>query len=92
MDWSDLNTWSSLYVHTPVDNNKNAIVSGKAFSYDSKGNIISITPGKVALLQGLNDYIVVDTNEALLIIRKEEEQKIKQYLEEIKNEIEDILT
>jgi mannose-1-phosphate guanylyltransferase len=90
MGWSDLGTWSSLYVHTPFDNNGNAIVSGKAFSHDSKGNVISITPGKVALLQGLNDYIVVDTEDALLIIRKEEEQKIKWYLEEIKNEIKDI--
>jgi mannose-1-phosphate guanylyltransferase len=52
--------------------------------------MINITPGKVAILQGLNDYIVVDTDDALLIIRKEEEQKIKWYLEEIKNEIKDI--
>jgi len=90
MGWSDLGNWSSLYVHTPVDNNENAIVSGKAFPHDSKGNLISIAPGKVALIQGLNDYIVVDTDDVLLIIRKEDEQNIKLYLEEIKNEIKDI--
>jgi mannose-1-phosphate guanylyltransferase len=44
----------------------------------------------VALIQGLNEYIIVDTDDALLIIRKEEEQKIKQYLEEIKSEIKGI--
>jgi mannose-1-phosphate guanylyltransferase len=90
MGWSDLGTWSSLYVHKTVDNNENTIISGKAFSHNCKGNMISITPGKVALLQGLNDYIVVDTEEALLIIRKENEQKIKQYLEVIKDEIKEI--
>ena len=92
MGWSDLGTWCSLYDHTHADLNENAIVRGKAFTHESNGNIISITPGKVALLQGLNDFIVVDTDEALLIIRKEEEQKIKQYLEEIKNEREDMCT
>ena len=90
MGWSDLGTWSSLSVHTTLDENENAIVRGKAFSYDSTGNVISITPGKTALLQGLKDYIVVDTEYALLIIRKEEEQKIKLYLEDIKNKIEEI--
>jgi mannose-1-phosphate guanylyltransferase len=92
MGWSDLGTWSSLYVHTTVDDNENAIVCGKAFSYNCKGNLISIKPGKVALLQGLNEYIVVNTDDALLIIRKDEEQKIKQYLEDIKNEIHEIRT
>ncbi|MGB8492265.1 MAG: mannose-1-phosphate guanylyltransferase [Bacteroidales bacterium] len=87
MGWSDLGTWSSLYSHTTNDKNANAIVLGKAYSYDSKGNIISIKPGKVAILQGLNEYIIVDTDDALLIIRKDEEQKIKEYLEDIKNEI-----
>jgi mannose-1-phosphate guanylyltransferase len=90
MGWSDLGTWSSLYTHLNTDANKNAIVSGRPFSHDSKGNIFSIKQGKVALIQGLNEYIIVDTDDALLIIRKEDEQKIKQYLEEIKSEIKDI--
>ena len=90
MGWSDLGTWGSLYDQTKTDDNKNALISGKVFSHESKGNLISISPGKVALLQGLNEYIIVDTNEALLIIRKDEEQMIKQYLEEIKNEIDNI--
>jgi len=83
MDWSDLGTWSSLSDHTLSDASENAIVRGKAYTHDCTGNLISITPGKVAILQGLNDYIVVETSEALLIIKKEDEQKIKLYLEEI---------
>ena len=82
--WSDLGTWSSLYEHTPVDKNGNAIVRGTVFSYENSGNIINISPGKVAVLQGLTDYIIVNSDDVLLIVKKEEEQNIKQYLDAVK--------
>jgi mannose-1-phosphate guanylyltransferase len=82
--WSDLGTWSSLYEHSPVDNQGNALVRGDVFSYDNKGNIFNISPGKVAVLQGLEDYIIVDSDDVLLIVKKDEEQNIKQYLEDVK--------
>jgi mannose-1-phosphate guanylyltransferase len=82
--WSDLGTWSSLYEHSTIDKKGNALVRGDIFSYDNKGNIFNISPGKVAVLQGLKDYIVVDSDDVLLIVKKEEEQNIKQYLEDVK--------
>jgi mannose-1-phosphate guanylyltransferase len=82
--WSDLGTWSSLYEHSPVDKNGNALVSGNVFSYNNSGNIINISPGKIAVLQGLTDYIIVNSDDVLLIVKKEEEQKIKRYLEDVK--------
>ncbi len=87
--WSDLGTWSSLYEHTELDKDKNAIVSGEVFSYDSNGNIFNIRPGKVAVLQGLEDYIVVDSDDVLLIVKKEEEQNIKLYLDDVKKSTKD---
>jgi len=82
--WSDLGTWSSLSEHSTLDKKGNAIIRGDVFSYDNKGNIFNIAPGKVAVLQGLKDYIVVDSDDVLLIVKKEEEQNIKQYLEDVK--------
>jgi mannose-1-phosphate guanylyltransferase len=82
--WSDLGTWSSLYEHTAADNGGNALVRGDIFSYDNHRNIINISPGKVAVLQGLEDYIIVDSDDVLLIVKKEEEQNIKLYLEDVK--------
>lgn len=82
--WSDLGTWSSLYEHTPIEKNGNAIVSGNVFSYETSGNIINISPGKIAVLQGLEDYIVVNTDDVLLVVKKEEEQNIKQYLDAVR--------
>jgi mannose-1-phosphate guanylyltransferase len=82
--WSDLGTWSSLYEHSSVDKEGNSLIRGEIFRYDCKGNIFNISEGKVAVIQGLKDYIVVDSDNVLLIVRKEEEQNIKQYLEDVK--------
>jgi mannose-1-phosphate guanylyltransferase len=83
--WSDLGTWSSLYEHSAVDRNKNSVIRGDVFSYGTHGNLFNISPGKIAVIQGLEDYIVVDSDNVLLIVKKEEEQNIKQYLEDVKN-------
>lgn len=84
--WSDLGTWSSLYDHSPTDNEGNAFVGGNVFSYDCKGNIFNISPGKVAVIQGLKDYIVVESDNIILVVRKDDEQNIKNYLEDVKKE------
>jgi mannose-1-phosphate guanylyltransferase len=83
--WSDLGTWSSLYEHSSIDKNGNALLRGEIFSYECTGNIFNISPGKIGVIQGLTDFIVVDSENVLLIVRKEEEQNIKQYLEDVKN-------
>jgi mannose-1-phosphate guanylyltransferase len=84
--WSDLGTWSSLSEHTSGDKHGNTIVNGMVFSYGNNGNIINISPGKVAVLQGLEDFIIVNTDDVLLIVKKEEEQNIKEYLDAVKKE------
>jgi mannose-1-phosphate guanylyltransferase len=83
--WSDLGTWSSLYEHSPIDKKGNSMIRGEVFTYESEGNIFNISPGKIAVIQGLKDYIVVDSEDVLMIVKKEDEQNIKQYLEDIKN-------
>lgn len=87
--WSDLGTWSSLHEHSSIDKAGNSLVKGDIFSYDNKGNIFNIAPGKVAILQGLEDYIIVDSDDVLLIVKKEEEQNIKHYLDDVKKSTKD---
>jgi mannose-1-phosphate guanylyltransferase len=82
--WSDLGTWSSLYEHSIIDKSGNAMVRGQVFSYDSERNIFNILPGKIAVVQGLEDYIVIDSEDVLLVVKKEEEQNIKQFLDDVK--------
>lgn len=82
--WSDLGTWGSLYEHSAVDKNGNAVVRGDVFSYGNNGSIFNIAQGKTAVIQGLQDYIVIDASDVLLIVKKEEEQNIKHYLDDVK--------
>jgi len=84
--WSDLGTWSSLYEHSRTDKDGNSVISGNVFSYNNKRNIINISGSKVAIIEGLEDYIIVESDDVLLIVRKEEEQNIKNYLKDIKKE------
>ena len=83
--WSDLGTWSSLYENSTVDKQGNSLIRGELFSYGSERNIFNISPGKIAVVQGLKDFIVVDSEDVLMIVKKEEEQNIKQYLEDVRN-------
>jgi len=83
LGWSDLGTWSSLYLHSEHDRNNNALLNSQALTFNSEGNIVSLPQGKIAVIQGLDDYIIIDSGDALLIVSREQEQNIKLYLEEI---------
>ncbi|MEO9144096.1 MAG: sugar phosphate nucleotidyltransferase [Ginsengibacter sp.] len=82
--WSDLGTWGSAYENIEKDDNSNAIAGENIILFDSTKNIVHSASDKLILLQGLEDFIVVDTKDALLICKKEKEQSIKEYLAEIK--------
>ena len=84
-DWNDLGTWGSLYDKLDKDENKNAIVNAKVLTEDANGNMIRSKAGKVVVVDGLNDYIIVDKDEVLLIYPKTKEQDIKQVLNKVKN-------
>ncbi|MDX9891570.1 MAG: mannose-1-phosphate guanylyltransferase [Bacteroidales bacterium] len=82
--WSDLGTWGALHEMRNKDDNQNSVVGNKIKMYNTKNCIINLPNNKVAVIQGLEDYIVVDTDEVLLICKKEEEQQIKQYVTDVK--------
>lgn len=84
--WSDLGTWGSLYTHVKQDENGNAIVGKGVKLYDTKNCMISVPKNKLVVLQGLEDYIVVESDNILLICKRSEEQKIKQFVNDIKVE------
>ena len=84
LGWSDLGTWGSLYDHIDLDKKQNAIVGDKVVTYDCKDNIIMMPDNKLVVVEGLMDYIVVESNNTLLICKKRSEQKIKQFVNDIK--------
>jgi mannose-1-phosphate guanylyltransferase len=84
--WSDLGTWGSLYTHLKHDNNKNAVVGKNVMLYNSSHNMVHVPANKLVVLQGLNNFIVVESDGVLLICRKEEEQRIRQFVNDVKIE------
>lgn len=83
--WSDLGTWGSLYTHIHHDENKNAVVGNKVKLYDSSKNMIKVPKDKLVVIQGLEGYIVVESNNTLLICKKEDEQQIKDFVADLKS-------
>jgi mannose-1-phosphate guanylyltransferase len=84
--WSDLGTWGSLYDMSEKDDRQNFITGENIFTYDTNNCLINMPEDKLVVLQGLNDYIIVDADNILLICKKKDEQKIKQFVNEVKLE------
>ena len=81
--WSDLGTWGSLYQHSEKDENGNTL-STDAFAFETENCIIKMPKGKIAVLEGLKDYIVVDTEDVLMVCKRQNEQSIKRFVETVK--------
>jgi mannose-1-phosphate guanylyltransferase len=82
--WSDLGTWGSAYENLKRDTLDNAFSGDNVMFVDSTKNMVHAPGHKLLLLQGLEDFIVVDTEDVLLVCKKEKEQHIKEYVAEIK--------
>ena len=84
--WSDLGTWGSLYDHINKDKDNNAVVGKNVMLYDSKNCIVNVAKDKLVIMQGLEDYIVVESDGILLICKKEDEQQIRTIVNDVKVE------
>ena len=85
LGWSDLGTWTSVYENSDKNEDNNSIDSKSVLTYNAKNNIVRLKKGKAAIIDGLEDYIIVDTDKALLICPRENDQMIKDYVLDLKN-------
>ena len=76
--WNDLGTWGSLYDKLSKDDQNNAIVKAKSFFRDASNNMVSTLKGKKVVIEGLNDYIIVETEDTIMIYPKSKEQESKE--------------
>jgi len=82
-DWSDLGTWGSLTDHIDKDSNNNAVVGSKVLMYNSKDCLVHVPSEKLVVLDGLESMIVVESDNILLVLKKENEQELKKYLKDV---------
>ena len=79
--WADLGTWGSLFDIAKKDDKNNAVLKTRSILYECEDNIIALGDNtRLAVIQGLKDYIVAENGNVLLICKKEDEQRIKQYM------------
>jgi len=79
--WSDLGTWSSLHELSTKDEDQNATLKCQAQFYNSKNNIVALPEGKLAVIDGLDNYLIAEDHGVLLICKKDEESKIRDYVD-----------
>lgn len=83
-DWNDLGTWGSLHEKLDKDQNNNAVVNATVLLQNSSSNIISTSKDKLVIIDGLEDFIIVDKDNVLLIYPKSKEQEIKGIVSQLK--------
>ena len=82
--WSDLGTWGSLYTHLDKDDSKNATSKNNVFVYNSSNCVINLPPTHLAVVHGLDGFIVVESDGILLICKKDDEQRIRDFVNDVK--------
>lgn len=82
--WSDLGTWGSLYENSPKDKHGNTVIGKNVMLYNSNQCIINVPHEKLVAIQGLEGYIVAESDDILLICKKDEEQEIRQIVNNVK--------
>lgn len=82
--WSDVGTWGSVYQLSQKDRHENMCTHDGCYTYDTHKSIVSVPDGKVAVIKGLNEYIVVDTEDVLLVCPRSDEQSIKKYIDDVR--------
>ncbi len=87
--WNDLGTWRSLYDYSPKNKDGNVTQNCKALMFNSRNNIVAVKGDKLVVASGLEGFIVADVDDALLIVPLDEEQKIKQYVNDVKSKFGD---
>jgi len=85
--WSDLGTWNSVHENLEKDAKGNAVAGKKVMVIDSSKCVVHSGNEKLLVLQGLEDFIIVDTEDVLLVCKREKEQEIKDYVAEVKRNV-----
>lgn len=82
--WSDLGTWSAIDEKVAHDTHGNALLGKKIITYHTENTLVVSQHKKVVVIDGLSDYIVVDTAKALLIFPKHKEQEIRSVVNDVR--------
>jgi len=79
--WSDLGTWKSLHEINQKDERQN-VVDANVLLYETEDCIVKAPKNKLVVIHGLSNYIVAEHGNVLMICPKDQEQQVKQFVED----------
>lgn len=82
--WSDLGTWGSLYENSTKDDHENVVIGKKVMLYNTENCIINMPKEKLVAIYGLSGCIVAESDGILLICKLDDEQEIRQIVNDVK--------
>jgi mannose-1-phosphate guanylyltransferase len=93
--WNDLGSWDALYEHRlaqpgVADEQRNVVECARSLALDSTGNYV-FSPGKFVALVGVNDLVVVETDDAILVTTRERAQDVGNIVKQLKSDDRDEL-
>lgn len=77
--WADMGRWDDVYRYSSKDAQGNVVQNGTAEFYNSHNNLVSAASGKLVILQDLDGYLVNDTEDILVICKKDEDDDFKKF-------------
>ena len=82
--WADLGTWHSIYEAMQKSKDDNVIIDSDVVLDDAKGNVVKLPKGKLAVINGLDGYIVAEEDNVLLICKKEDSSAlVRKFVNEV---------
>ncbi|GAB4285533.1 MAG: hypothetical protein Kow0081_3360 [Candidatus Dojkabacteria bacterium] len=82
--WIDVGTWSSIYDELAIPGEN--YIDGEVIAIDTERTLIKGPKGKLITALGIEDLVIVDTEDALLVMRKEKAGDIKTILKKLEEE------
>lgn len=84
LGWSDLGSWKALYDASPHNADGNVSQNCKVLTYDCRDTIFAVGDDKIVVASGLDNYIVAENGNALMIYPIEEEQRIRNIVNDVR--------
>jgi mannose-1-phosphate guanylyltransferase len=84
LEWSDVGSWDSMFDVLLPDEHGNVVVNSEHMALDTRDSLIYSTTRKLVVTIGVNDLIVVDSDDALLVCRRDQAQQVRQVIEDLK--------
>lgn len=82
--WSDVGTWKSFYENMERDEKENYIKGKHILTFNTENTLVYNAENKAIIIDGLDNYVVVNTPNAILICPMEKDQYIKTYVNDLK--------